>query len=444
MRFQPFHVQNLEELMQETEQLGLKLPFSTNTGVLGRKVEIDGFTLPNSLATHPMEGSDANADGSPGELTLRKYGRLSAGGAGLIWLEAVSVVPEGRASPRQLYLHAGNRDAFAKLSETIAVSALRESGNSSVPLSILQLTHSGRFSRPDNRFRPIIATHNPYLDPLRKVEQDQPIISDQELEELENRYAETAVLAQKAGFHGVDVKACHGYLGCELLSAYTREGRYGGSFEGRTRFLLNTVEKIRQRTGKNFIIAARLNIYDGIPYPYGWGQNVENPGNIDLGEPICLVRQLCEKGVRLFNLTMGIPYYNPHVNRPYDKGGYIPPEHPLEGVSRLINGIGEIQRAVPEAVIVGTGYSWLRDLSPYVAAGALEQGMASVIGYGRQAFAYPDFARDILDKGKLAREKCCISCGKCAGILRAGGTAGCVIRDAGVYGPLYRQYCPEG
>ncbi|MBZ0100502.1 MAG: hypothetical protein K8F30_15590, partial [Taibaiella sp.] len=147
------------------------------------------------------------------------------------------------------------------------------------------------------------------------------------------------------------------------------------------------------------------------------------------------------RGVKIINLTMGTPYYNPHVNRPYDKGGYIPPEHPLFGVARLTSGTGKIQKAVPGIAVIGTGYSWLRQFSPYLAAGTLEKGLATLIGYGREGFAYPGFAKDILNGGSLKKDKCCIACSKCTEIMRAGGTSGCVVRDAKVYAPIYRQCC---
>jgi len=443
MIFKEFEYSSLDELEHEADSLGLDLHFSDNFELLAKKVNVEGFTVPNSLAFHPMEGTDGKTDGSPDELTIRRYDRFSKGGAGLIWFEAVAVVSEGRASPRQLWIHEKNLDEYRKLLEMVVNNAQKEFGKDFMPLCIMQITHSGRFSKPEGKPVPIIAAHNPYLDRIHNLDESYPVIEDGELERLEDKFVEAAVLAKKAGFHGVDVKSCHRYLNSELLSAYTRKGRYGETFEGRTRFLLNVVSKIKSKLGKDFIVTTRLNIYDGIPYPYGWGTDRENYQKYDLEEPIKLVQKLYEMGVRIINLTMGTPYYNSHVNRPFDKGGYIPPEHPLVGVARLNSGIGQVQKAVPGIAVVGTGYSWLRQFSPYLAAGTLEKGLATFIGYGRESFAYPDFARDILQNGVLKKEKCCIACGKCTEIMRAGGTAGCVIRDAKVYAPIYRQYCVE-
>lgn len=439
MPFRKFKFNSLQEILQEAASLGLELNFSENTGVFRRKVKIGEFEIPNSLAVNPMEGCDSNPDGSPSELTIRRYERFAAGGAGLLWLEAVAVTPEGRANPRQLRITGDNLDEFGKLHEKMRNISHTAYGGGFHPVVIMQLTHSGRYSKPTGTPAPIPACRNPYLDAARKLDGNPPVIKDGELERLEDEYVKAAVLAKKAGFSGVDVKCCHRYLNSELLSAFTREGKYGGTFEGRTRFLLNVVGKIRDRLGKDFIVTTRLNIYDAIPYPYGWGTDRENFRKYDLTEPIRLVEILYEKGVRLVNLTMGNPYYNPHVNRPYDKGPYIPDENPFEGVNRMIKGTGEVQKAVPDMAVVGGGYSWLRQFAPYAGAGSLEKGWAKLIGFGREAFAYPDFARDILEKGAMTKDKCCIACGKCTEIMRAGGTPGCVVRDSGVYAPIYNE-----
>lgn len=441
MDFRKFDYQTIEEFREEAEHRGLYLPYSENLDLLSKQVKINGFTLQNSLAVNPMEGTDGKLDGSPDELTIRRYERFSKGGAGLIWFEAVAVVPEARTSPRQLWINKNNLPAYQKICQDILENAQAESGYT--PLLIMQLTHSGRFSKPEGKPAPIIAVHNPYLDPRMNIDETYPIISDDELEQLEDQFVEAAILAKKAGFHGVDVKCCHRYLNSELISAFTRKGRYGETFEGRTRFLMNTIKKIKDRLGSDFIVTTRLNIYDGIPYPYGFGVDKDDYIKAAFTEPIRLVKELYNIGVPLINLTMGTPYYNPHVNRPADNGTYIPPEHQLEGIHRLIAGIGEVQRAVPDIAVVGTGYSWLRDFSPYLAAGVLEKKMATIIGFGRQSFAYPTFAKDILTGNGLDRKKCCITCGKCTEIMRAGGTAGCPVRDAKVYAPIYKKYCKK-
>lgn len=443
MNFSNYKFKNIDEVRDECKKLGLKLDFSDDFEVFKRRVLINGITVPNSLAAHPMEGCDGNEDGTPGELTIRRNLKYARGGAGLIWFEAIAVVPEGKASRNQLMINKSNMGEFKKLVDNMRDEARKANGKDFRPVIIAQLTHSGRFSRPNGVLEPVIGCHDPYLDAKYNVSPDAPIITDEELEALEDRFVEAALLAKEAGFDGVDVKSCHKYLSSELLGAFTREGRYGGSFEGRTRFLLNTVEKVRKAVGKDYIVGSRINIYDGIPYPYGFGVDKDDVKKMDDSEALKLIGLLKEKGINIVNITMGTPYLNPHVNRPYDKGGYIPDEHPLEGVERMVNGIGRMQKAYPELAIVGTGYSWLRELSMYLAAGSLEKGHATLIGYGRMGLAYPDFAHDLLE-GRLVKNKCCISCSKCAELLRAGQHAGCVVRDSEVYSKIYVDNIVKG
>jgi 2,4-dienoyl-CoA reductase-like NADH-dependent reductase (Old Yellow Enzyme family) len=301
--------------------------------------------------------------------------------------------------------------------------------------SVLQLTHSGRYSRPGAEAQPIIAARNPFLDPKLTVAPH--VISDAELAGLEEDYVAAARLAHAAGFDAVDVKACHRYLINELLAAHTRKGEYGGTFENRARFLCNVVAKIKAACPE-LAVTLRLNVYDGLSYPYGWGVNQEDPSRPDLGEPLRLLGVLRDQGVSLVNLTMGNPYYAPHINRPYDQGPYRPPEHPLVGVHRMLALARTVQRAIPDLLVVGTGLSWLRQLGPQVAAACLQEGWFALAGFGRQMFAYPDLVRDLIAQGALNPKKCCLACGKCSEIMRYGGSAGCVIRDARMYAPVYK------
>ena len=355
-----FKYNSLDDLKEEIKKLNLSIPISEDLEILKRRIPMGDKDIPNSLGIHPMEGCDGTAEGKPDELTYRRYERFARGGAGLLWFEATAVVKEGRANPRQIYICQENKEEFKKLLNQSLAAAKDEFGDDHRPFTVVQLTHSGRYSRPTGEPEPIIATRNPYLG--RNLPEDYPLITDEELERLEDRFVEAAVLAKEIGFDAVDIKACHGYLNSELLSAFTREGKYGGSFENRTRFLLNIIDKIKARLGHQLDIAVRMNAYDSVPYPYGWGVSKDDFLKPDLTEPIKLVKILYDKGVKLINISTGNPYYNPHVGRPYDIGYYIPPEHPLEGTARMLDIIKQIQQSVPDMVVMATGFSWLRNL----------------------------------------------------------------------------------
>ncbi len=424
------------------ESLDVPLEAQEDVSILAEPVQVGNLTAPNSLAVHPMEGCDGDSQGRPSKLTVRRYERFASGGAGLLWAEAIAVVPEGRANPRQLWINEDSKASIAAMVTKMRQAAVEANGPDHRPIIVAQLTHSGRYSKPTGVQHPLIPQRDPYRDAKINLPEEWPILTDEYLDELQNAYVVGAKLAFEAGFDAVDVKSCHGYLINEILACHTREGKYGGSFENRTRFLLEVVDRIHEQLGEDKMVVARLGIYDAIPYPYGWGVDKEDHTKPDLTEPKKLLGLLAERNVPMINITIANPYYNPHYGRAFNQpitGGYESPEHPLTGVSRLISLAGEVQKAYPEIAFVGTGYSWLRTLLPNVAAATKAAGLATFIGAGRMAFAYPDFASDIVNKGKLDGSKVCIACSACTQIMRDGGRAGCVVRDNKVYGPIFKR-----
>jgi 2,4-dienoyl-CoA reductase (NADPH2) len=446
-----FQLSSIEDLKRLSRRLGVSVEAIEDVSILGQPVDFAGLVIPNSLAVHPMEGCDGDPQGRPDRLTVRRYERFAAGGAGLIWAEAIAIVREARANPRQLWLHPGSKEAFAALVKRAREKAAEANGAGHRPVLVAQLTHSGRYSKPGPAPRPIIPERDPYRDPMTpqpkptldrksKIPDDWPIITDEELDRLQDAYVEAARVAFEAGFDAVDVKACHGYLMNELLACHNRPGKYGGSFENRTRLLLEVIDRIRAELGDKLRIVTRLGVYDAIPYPFGWGVDQDDYTKPDLTEPKKLIGLLRQRGVRLIDITIANPYYNPHVGRPFNEpivGGYGEPEHPLAGVARLVKITGEIQKEFPDMALVGTGYSWLRTLFANVGAANKTNGLVTLVGAGRMGFAYPDFARDILRHGKMDPEKVCVGCSACTQIMRDNGRTGCVVRDNEVYGPIF-------
>ncbi len=428
-----FNYNTLDDIKRDLEKLGLELPFSENTSVLAKGFDVRGenIHLKNAVAIHPMEGFDSDEKGGPSELTRRRYLRFAESDAGLYWFEAVAISNESRSNSRQLWINDENVDSFKAL-----ISELHErTGGATI---ICQLTHSGRFSRPENKPAPIISYHNPILNKPFNIPPEHEVVTDEYLDSLIPQYVKAAKLAKEAGFDGVDIKACHRYLMSELLSAYTREGKYGGSYENRTRLYREVIAAVKREV--DIAVATRLGVHDGIGYPYGFGDDREDPSKFDPTEALRLIGDIHSLGVNLINITMGTPYYNPHVNRPYCKGGYEPPEHPLVGIARMLNGAALLQKEFPDITFIGTGYTFLRRFAPYLAAGAVESGMISAAGFGRMAFAYEDFAKDLI-AGSMKPEKCCLTCGKCTELMRAFTTTGCPIRDGKVYAPIYKSAC---
>lgn len=443
-----FKLSNIESFKSICRTLGVNIETSEDTDILAEPVTAGSLLIPNSLAIHPMEGADSDDSGRPSWLTFRRYKRFGSSGAGLIWSEAIAVTNEGRANPRQLWINQDSKDALAELVKQTRTAAEESIAVNHKPIIVAQLTHSGRYSKP----RPMIPQRNPYIDsftvePTPTISKDSKvmdecIVSDEYLDNLQFAFVKAAKFAFEAGFDAVDIKCCHGYLLSELLSSRNRTGKYGGSFENRTRFLLEVIDKIHCELGKDKPIAVRLGFYDAVPFPFGWGVDQNDYKKPDLSEPKKLVEMLSKRGVQLINFTIANPYYNPHIGRPFNlpiKGAYEEPEHPLKGVERIIELAAQIQKAFPNIAIVGTGYSWLREMTASVAAASKKAGKAKIIGCGRMALAYPDFAKDILTKGRLDKNKVCVGCSGCTQLMRDGQTAGCVVRDNIIYGPIFKQ-----
>ncbi|MFA5816723.1 MAG: FAD-binding protein [Bacteroidales bacterium] len=428
-KHEKFRYKSASELITKAKELGIDLPWSDSIEALLQPAVIQGIQVPNRLTVQPMEGFDSDENGMPGELAFRRYGRYAAGGSGMIWFEACSVVPDGRSNPHQMMITKDTVQQFRKLTDHIRKIAEETYGKKHRPFLVLQLTHSGRYAKPGGDMQPKIFSENPYLDNRQPTTDNrQPAFySDSELDLIKAAYITAIGLAEQAGFDAVDVKACHGYLLHEMLYAYDRnDSRYGGSFEGRTRFLADVL-----KTPTSLVKAVRLSGTDLIPYPHGFGMKSDGSMEIDLTEVKRLIARFSPI-VPLWNITAGVPCHAAHIGRPHDRGVFNAPppeEHPLEGIARLIKITGELQQTFPDLNFVGSGYSWLRQFYPNVGSGVLDQKKVSFIGLGRSSFAYPDAPKDLMEKRILDPKKTCVSCSKCTEFMRLGVPTGCAVRD---------------
>lgn len=433
-----FHYKTLEEVKERAEELKVYLPFSSSTDILKTPLKVGNVTFHNRMGIAPMEGADSLEDGSPSDYTIRRYVNEAIGGSALIWFEAISIVPEGRSSKTQLLLTEENVESYKRMNEKIKEAGRKANGFE--PYLIMQANHSGRYSNPDNRPAPMIAYRHPQLEQYRAAD-DSCIVTDDYLKSLEESFGKAALLAKKAGFDAVDIKSCHGYLLAELLSAYDRPGQYGGNYENHTRLLKNGIKAAKVWEDENFQVTCRLGIYDGYEYPWGFGVSEGSGLKPDLKEPIRLVKELYGNcGIQMMNLTMGNPYATTHVTRPFDMGKYEPEEHPFTGIGRMIAGIGEVKKAVPEMVIFGSAPTYLRQFADLYTAGAVEEGFCDGMLFGRMAFADPDYANEIIKNGRIDPKRVCMTCGKCGDLIRAHKPTGCVIRDPKTFMPFYKEF----
>jgi len=424
-------------------EAGLPFPVSEDMSVLGEPIKVNGKEIPNRLCIQPLEGFDGTKDGRPSDLIFRRYKRYAEGGAGLIWYESITIADDGRCNPLQMIIKDSTVKEIKRLVDETNEYAINAFGRR--PYNVLQLTHSGRRSVDENwEPHPLAVVANPYIDHHNSIDGragELTIATDEKIEQIIQEFIDAAVLSVEAGFDSVDIKVCHEYILRELLAAFNRPGKYGGSFENRTRALFEIIDGVRKRVGDEIDICVRLNAYDTIPYPHGWGMKmVDGVMEPDVTEPIKLCKMLVEKGVELIDLSTMMPRYQPYEE------GYLAEINegeikPYKGTYDLLKATKEIKDAVPGGVFVSTGLSWLEQFGGNVGAGGVKEGWWDIAGFGRQAFAYPDFAKDILNDNKMYRNKCCITCDKCYDLIQKGHVqTGCVIRDQEVYLPLYREH----
>ena len=462
-------LKSAEDFRRHAAGLGIELPCDDqilmgSASPLAQPVEgvsVNGKRIGNRWAVQPMEGWDATTRGGITEPMLRRWQRFGQSGAKLICGgEAMAVRPDGRANPNQFVINEENKKGLATLRERLVAEHQQRHGTTEDLVIGFQLTHSGRFCKPHDHGRPEprVAYRHPILDRRFGVSCQEQVWTDSEVETLTADYIQAARIAWEVGADFVDLKHCHGYLLHEFLGARTRSGKYGGTFENRTRILREIVSGIRA-DGNRIELAVRLSAFDSVPfrpdpalsrpgkpgpgipedfshclpYHYGFGVKAADPLEYDLSETVEFIGLCRGLGVKVLNLTAGSPYYNPHLQRPAaypPSDGYQPPEDPLIGVARQVNAVRQIKGHAGGLLVVGSAYSYLQEFLPQVAQAVLRHGWTDLVGIGRMVLAYPDIFTDALAKGRLAARRICRTFSDCTTAPRNGLISGCYPLDA--------------
>ena len=439
-----------DEQIQTTAESPLSKPVT--------QVQINGKTIGNRYAIHPMEGWDGTRTGGLTEEVLRRWTRFGQSGAKLICGgEAMAIRPDGRANPNQLIIIEENKADLIKLHEALVAAHLEAFGKTDDLVIGFQLTHSGRFCRPnDKNWESRVAYRHPILDKKFNVTSDTQVLTDAEIKEIIQCYIRAAQIAADCGADFVDIKHCHGYLLHEFLSAHTRPGDYGGSFANRTRILREIVQGIRA-SGNKIEIGVRLSAFDFVPfkpdptraepgklgpgipeefplpYNYGFGTNPNNPLEYDLTEPSQFIQLCGDLGIKILNLSAGSPYYNPHIQRPAaypPSDGYQPAHDPLIDVARQLDVVRQLKKKAPaNMILVGTAYSYLQEFLPQIAQAAVREKWVDMIGLGRMVLSYPNLPAETLEKGAMIPKLICRTFSDCTTAPRNGMISGCYPLD---------------
>lgn len=459
-------IKTADALRERMQALGIGFPvddsiLKADASPLAAPIEIGGFRVGNRCCIHPMEGWDATTDGHPTETLRRRWERFGRSGAKLLWgMEAIAVRPDGRANPNQLMINEQTIGALVDAAEGALAAHREDFGTADDLLWGFQLTHSGRFCRPNDKkkLEPKLAYAHPILNRKFGLPMDYPIMTDDDVKDLIDHFVRAAELADRAGVRFIDVKQCHGYLLHEFLSARTRPGRYGGeTLEERSTLAREIIQGIRQ-VAPRLIIGVRLSAFDFVPfrpdparasggnlgpgipedfsdvlpYRYGFGVDPDNPVEYDLTEPIEYLKMLRSWGVAVVNVSCGSPYYVPHIQRPAiypPSDGYQPAEDPLINVARQIEVVRRLKASEPGLPLVSSGLTYLQEFLPQASQALVREGWTDIVGIGRMVLSYPRIFADALEKGELQTRLICRTFSDCTTAPRNGIISGCFPLD---------------
>ncbi len=396
-------------------------------------IKLRNVELKNRFCVQPLEGNDANNDGSPSIQTTDRYIRWTKGKWALIFVEAtsISLSEESKSRIKQLVLNKKNKRKFKNFVEKI-----KEKNNI---LLLIQLNYGGRYS-----LKPTISYHHPFYDKIIRLDYTYPVINEAKVNSIFENFIECAIIAQDVGFDGVDIKCCHG----NFIIDYIRPANKNKTFEEKVCLFIKTLKEIRENTKKDFIIGSRISFFEGTPEGFGTGKNPNDLSQLEWSQPQDLIRKLKEIPVDFINETVGIPYIMPHLTRPSFKDEnpqkYIffhykltkKVKKELLGNTKTIdlktlvkkkNGIYSTNKGNNETILViGSAYTFEGKKILQIADKQIKNKEVDIIGFGRQALADPYLPLKLED-GELSRINYCITCNKCAKMLHKGHQSKCAV-----------------
>ena len=250
------------------------------------------------------------------------------------------------------------------------------------------------------------------VEEMRAAAAENPTIVVQLASEQSDAILHAAKFAAEAGFDGVDIQCSRDMLP-EVLA------------------------RVCERA-PDLLLATRLCAYEAVRG--GFGVSADDYRKLDPAEPIRFVQRLRASGLALLNVTAASPSLRGAARGVRGRSdSENPDEHPLMTIERQMILARTLREAVPDLPVVGSGFSWLRQFVPQVAAGALRDGMFDFLGMGRGALAHPSAPTEIISHGRMDAGFACMLCFACSQLHDEGEIVGCVLRDPEVYGPVYRQ-----
>lgn len=396
-------------------------------------VKIGPRVAQNRFFVQAMETNMEDPSGNPSEETTQRYCDLAAGEAGLITLEAITVTRESRARDNQLTIMPQNQEPLTKFMDKVHAANPKS-------LVVFQLTHCGELSNPafSRRVTP---------NPLPGYGGD--VLTEDDVAHIMDDFVQAAKIAYDAGADGIDLKLCHGYFGSQMIRPYNdRNWKYGGSWENRTRFPYELMERIRKAVpDKNFLIGSKISAWEG--FPGGFGTEGPHSPIMDLTEPLDLIKGLEERGASYIVQSAGSPSITVSLTQADKHVPYFAYLHQYWAK--------EFRKALkPETVVIGSNFSPFRSGKNGLCAvteeesnllnyseWCVENDVCDMIGLGRQSFADPFLPKKVRE-GKLDEIKYCLLCDSCLELLIQQSKVGCVAFDKKAHEELVRTRKEKG
>ncbi|MCL2232263.1 MAG: hypothetical protein FWB99_04210 [Treponema sp.] len=380
--------------------------------VIFEPLTIRNKTLPNRFFSQAMEANDGENGGRPSERTVSRYIELAKGNWGGVSIEATSVTEHSLARVNGLIISRKNLDSMKRL-----VECFKKHNDSSCLL--LQLTHSGEMSGPFSE----VVTLSPDASPSRAAR----FLTSDDIEKIKDMFIQGALLAGEAGMDGIDFKMSHGYLCGEMLRpSNTREDKWGGSFENRTRFFKEAADGIRSGLrSRDFILGSRFSMNEGIRG--GCGTAADDEIVEDLTEMLDVIRLMDGLDMDYVNVSAGVPALTGSITRPTEVTKNLVLNH-LRYAKAVKDMITKEKRPLK---VIGSAYSTFREDAPALMEEMLSKEYTDLCGFGRQSFADP-----LTPKKIAAGEKVnwCVLCSGCSKLMVAQLNDGCIV-----YNDYYKE-----
>jgi 2,4-dienoyl-CoA reductase-like NADH-dependent reductase (Old Yellow Enzyme family) len=344
-------------------------------------IKIGPVEVRNRIVMLPMGTLLAEADGRPSDALINYYAARAKGGVGLI-IGEITIAHRSGKGPHILSLYDDTYiQAWKKLADTVHAHGAK---------IFPQLAHQGRETTSSNTGTSLLAA-SPIPCPCMKEMPKE--LTKEEIEDIAEGFGESARRAKEAGCDGVEVHGAHGYLVCNFLSPWSnkRTDEYGGSLNGRMRFPLEIINKIRAKCGNDFPISFRISSDEMVP------------GGLVPEETRMIASMLAEAGVNIIDISRAnygsLRWIFPPCGTP---------------IALNANFTGMLKQVLDVPILLGHRIS-----NPLVAEQLLIGEKADLIGMGRALIADPDLPRKAAT-GRFEDIIPCIACNHgCVGRRRA-------------------------